>query len=44
MEIGDTNSVTQFIGDYMDLNLVSKYGNSPFHNELEESSLPHHLW
>ncbi len=31
MEIGDANSVTQFVGDNMDLNLVSIYGNSPFH-------------
>ena len=32
MEFGDANSVTQFIGDNMDLNLVSiLYGNSPFH-------------
>ncbi len=31
MEIGDVNSVTQFVGDNMDLNLVSIYGNSPFH-------------
>ncbi len=31
MEIGDVNSVTQFVGDNMDLNLVSIYWNSPFH-------------
>ncbi len=31
MEIGDANSVTQFVEDNMDLNLVSIYGNSPFH-------------
>ena len=31
IEIGDANSVTQFVEDNMDLNLVSIYGNSPFH-------------
>ncbi len=31
MEIADANSVTQFVGDNMNLNLVSIYGNSPFH-------------
>ena len=32
MEVGDTNSVTQFVGDNIDLNLVSIYGNTPFHS------------
>ena len=31
MKIGDANLITQFVGDNMDLNLVSIYGNSPFH-------------
>ncbi len=31
IEIGDANSVTEFVGENMDLNLVSIYGNSPFH-------------
>ena len=32
MEGEDTNSVTQFVGDNIDLNMVSIYGNSPFHS------------
>ncbi|KAJ8402846.1 hypothetical protein AAFF_G00361600 [Aldrovandia affinis] len=35
MEVGDTSSicaVTQFVGDNIDLNIVSIYGNTPFHS------------
>ena len=32
MDVGDTSSVTQFIGDNIDLNLVSIYGKTPFHS------------
>uniref|UniRef100_UPI00358F2B9D uncharacterized protein n=1 Tax=Myxine glutinosa TaxID=7769 RepID=UPI00358F2B9D len=33
MEVGETNNaVTQFVGDNIDLNIVSIHGNTPFHS------------
>ena len=33
MEVGETsNAVTQFVGDNIDLNIVSIHGNTPFHS------------
>ena len=33
MEAGETNNaVTQFVGDNIDLNIVSIHGNTPFHS------------
>ncbi|CAK6977842.1 Hypothetical predicted protein [Scomber scombrus] len=35
MEVGDTSSIctiTQFVGDNIDLNILSIYGNTPFHS------------
>uniref|UniRef100_UPI00358F51C3 uncharacterized protein n=1 Tax=Myxine glutinosa TaxID=7769 RepID=UPI00358F51C3 len=35
MEVGDTSSIctiTQFVGDNIDLNIASIYGNTPFHS------------
>jgi len=35
MEVGDVSStcaVTQFVGDNINLNIVSMYGNIPFHS------------
>jgi len=33
MEVGETNNaVNQFVGDNIDLNIVSIHGNTPFHS------------